>query len=108
MRQEYFLPSQLAKCLCARVAKLMRVNKNSFGNVNVYLFGSRVDDTKKGGDIDIAIESNLSREDFRKTKVKLISYLIISGFDFKIDIVNYNTKDDLLKNQIVLNSQKIN
>lgn len=90
------------------IDKINYAVQNSFGNVNVYLFGSRVDDTKKGGDIDIAIESNLSREDFRKTKVKLISYLIISGFDFKIDIVNYNTKDDLLKNQIVLNSQKIN
>lgn len=89
------------------IDKINYAVQNSFGNVNVYLFGSRVDDTKKGGDIDIAIESNLSREDFRKTKVKLISYLIISGFDFKIDIVNYNTKDDLLKNQIILNSQKI-
>ena len=79
--------------------------QKSFGNVNVYLFGSRVDDTKKGGDIDIAIDSNLSRIDFRRNKAKLISQLIKVDFDFKIDIVNYNTKDQLLKNQITENAQ---
>ncbi len=79
--------------------------QKSFGNVNVYLFGSRVDDSKKGGDIDIAIDSNLSRVDFRRNKVKLISQLIKVDFDFKIDIVNYNTKDQLLKNQITENAQ---
>lgn len=79
--------------------------QKSFGNVNVYLFGSRVDDTKKGGDIDIAIDSNLSRVDFRRNKAKLISHLIKVDFDFKIDIVNYNTKDQLLKNQITENAQ---
>ena len=79
--------------------------QKSFGNVNVYLFGSRVDDTKKGGDIDIAIDSNLSRVDFRRNKAKLISQLIKVDFDFKIDIVNYNTKDQLLKNQITENAQ---
>ena len=79
--------------------------QKSFGNVNVYLFGSRVDDTKKGGDIDIAIESDLSRIDFRRNKAKLISQLIKVDFDFKIDIVNYNTKDQLLKNQITENAQ---
>ncbi len=77
----------------------------SFGDVNVYLFGSRVDDTKKGGDIDIAIESDLSRIDFRRSKAKLIAQLIKVDFDFKIDIVNYNTKDQLLKNQITKNAQ---
>lgn len=79
--------------------------KKSFGNTNVYLFGSRVEDTQKDGDIDIAIESDLSRLDFRRNKAKLVSQLIKVDFDFKIDIVNYNTKDQLLKNQIMKNAQ---
>ena len=28
-------------------------------------------------------------------------------FDYKVDIVNYNTKDELLKNEIAKNSLKI-
>lgn len=84
---------------------IIDATQKSFGNVNIYLFGSRLDDAKKGGDIDIAIDSNLSRIDFRRCKAKLVAQLIKVDFDFKIDIVNYNTKDQLLKNQINQNSQ---
>ena len=31
-----------------------------FGESDIYLFGSRVDDDKRGGDIDIAIDTDLS------------------------------------------------
>lgn len=82
--------------------------KNSFGDVNIYLFGSRVDDTKKGGDIDIAIDTDLSRSEFRKYKAKLISNLIRNDFELKIDIVNYNTKDTFLYQQIRSNSILLN
>lgn len=53
-------------------------------SARVYLFGSRVDDTKKGGDIDLLILSDtLSREDKRAVKTKL--YELIG--EQKIDIV---------------------
>lgn len=81
--------------------------KNSFGNVDIYLFGSRVDDTKKGGDIDIAIDSDLSRVEFRKLKAKLLANLIYANFDMKIDIVNYNTTDPLLHQQINATSVRL-
>lgn len=45
-----------------------RAIKDSFGSVKVYLFGSRVDDNKKGGDIDIAIKCDISEEDFREKR----------------------------------------
>jgi len=77
---------------------------HSFGDVDIYLFGSRMDDTKKGGDIDIAVDINISRVEFRKNKAKFISNIIRLGFDLKIDIVPYNTKDSLLYQQIRKNS----
>ena len=78
--------------------------KDSFGDKDVYLFGSRIDDLKRGGDIDLALDVNLTREEFRKNKVKFISYLLRKNIDLKIDLVNYNTNDELLYSQIRKNS----
>ncbi len=53
-------------------------------NARVYLFGSRVDDTKKGGDIDLLIMSSvLNRNDNRTIKMKLYELL----GELKIDLV---------------------
>jgi len=80
----------------------------SFGDVNIYLYGSRTDDTKKGGDIDIAIDTDLSREDFRKKKSLFLANLIRLDFDYDVDIVNYNTNDKLLYNEIRQNNIRLN
>ena len=53
-------------------------------NARIYLFGSRVDDTKKGGDIDLlVISDSLTSEDKRTIKIKLYALL----GEQKIDIV---------------------
>ena len=82
------------------IDKIKEAIYESLGNVNIYLFGSRTDDMKKGGDIDLAIDIDISASQFRKNKIKVLTNLFKKDFDFKIDIVNYNTKDLLLKNQI--------
>lgn len=94
--------------LSKRAINILQDNiKKSFGNVNVYLFG-RTDDTKKGGDIDLAIDSNLSKQEFRKKKSLLLSLLARIDFDYKIDIVDFNTKDELLSNEIKQNNINLN
>ena len=80
----------------------------SFGDVDIYLFGSRVDDSKVGGDIDLAIDISVSKEQFRQYKIQFITALIKSGFDLKIDIVPYRTEDALLRAEIERSAVKIN
>lgn len=80
--------------------KIKEAIYDSFGEVKIYLFGSRVDDTKKGGDIYIAIDTNLDSIEFRRRKIKFLTNLFKKDFHLKIDIVNLNTKDELLKKQI--------
>jgi uncharacterized protein len=53
-------------------------------NARVYLFGSRVDDTKRGGDIDLLVMSDsLTSGDKRAIKIKLYELL----GEQKIDIL---------------------
>ncbi len=53
-------------------------------NAGVYLFGSRVDDTKKGGDIDLLVMSDRLTSDDKRT-IKMRLYELIG--EQKIDIV---------------------
>jgi predicted nucleotidyltransferase len=95
--------------LSKRIVEILQNNiTKSFGNVNIYLFGSRTDDTKKGGDIDLAIDANISKEEFRKKKSLFLALLMRIDFDYKVDIVNFNTKDELLYKEIQQNNIKIN
>lgn len=94
--------------LSKRIIDILQDNiKKSFGNVNIYLFGSRTDDNKKGGDIDLAIDTNISKQDFMNKKVLFLSLLMRIDFDYQIDIVNFNTKDELLHSEIQKNCIKI-
>ncbi len=95
--------------LSQKVVSILQENIiKSFGNVNIYLFGSRTDDTKKGGDIDLALDVELSKEEFRKKKSLFLSLLTRIDFAYKIDIVSFNTKDELLHSEIQKNHIKLN
>lgn len=58
-------------------------------NTKVYLFGSRTDPAKKGGDIDIYIETDLTDALFEK-KIKMLVELKKNIGEQKIDIVINN------------------
>lgn len=95
--------------LSKRVIQILQDNiVKSFGDVNIYLFGSRTNDDKRGGDIDLAIDTHISKQEFRKKKSLFLASLIRIDFDYKIDIVNFNTKDELLYNEIQANNIKLN
>ena len=76
-----------------------------FHEGKIYLFGSRVDDTKIGGDIDLYLElrENLNAEELMRLKVqfKLKLYDLIG--EQKIDIVVSKDKDRSIEKEIMKN-----
>ena len=79
---------------------------SSFGDVAIYLFGSRVDESRKGGDIDIALALEMSRGEFREKKVKFKRYLFQKGYDLKVDLLQWNKNiDSLLQDEIEKNHE---
>ncbi len=53
----------------------------------VYLFGSRVDENKQGGDIDLYVETELTGEELISAKLQAMSEIQLQIGDRKIDIV---------------------
>ena len=74
------LTKQQIKCL-------IEATHESFGDSSdIWLFGSRVDDSKKGGDIDLYIETDLESGTVM-AKLKMRELLWPSFGDQKIDIL---------------------
>jgi len=80
--------------------QFLEASKEAFGNATLILFGSRIDDSKKGRDFDIAVVSKMSRDEFKRAKVKFFKYLLLKDLDLPIDLVSYDLANDLLKREI--------
>lgn len=63
-----------------------------FGSeVQVFLFGSRIDDSARGGDIDLFIKAEPERLNSRN-RIAFITDLIMKVGERRIDVVLYNEK----------------
>jgi len=87
--------------LQSREKKIIKqaVNKVFGPDAVVYLFGSRTDDQKQGGDIDLYIETNQKEGVFQK-KVQLLGILFQQMGEQKIDVIINNFKENLFIYQI--------
>jgi len=66
---------------------VLRIAKKHFGeNVQVSLFGSRTDDRRKGGDIDLLIKANSELMTYKAKLLFLVDLKLEIG-DQKIDLV---------------------
>jgi|ERR1017187_4754569 predicted nucleotidyltransferase len=76
------------------IVLIKTITKECFGSdAKVYLFGSRVDDRKKGGDIDLYVETDRKNDVF-KGKLKMLGMLHEMLGEQKIDIVINNFIND--------------
>jgi predicted nucleotidyltransferase len=77
-----------------------------FQKGDIFLFGSRVDDNKKGGDIDLYICLDDKNELFEK-KLKFLSFIKRKIGDRKIDIVFNKDKRRLIEREAIKNGIKL-
>lgn len=69
------------------------VEKHFGVNANVYLFGSRADDGRKGGDIDLYITADMPTSEIIRKKIALLVDMEKGLGEQKIDVViNNHTK----------------
>jgi predicted nucleotidyltransferase len=77
-----------------------------FGSdVQVFLFGSRVDETKKGGDIDLYIKINAGND--LTPKIRLLVELEKKLGEQKIDIVFAEDQSRAIEQQAILHGIRL-
>ncbi|OUO52410.1 DNA polymerase subunit beta [Parabacteroides sp. An277] len=69
------------------IEQIIRVAKEIYGeSVRVYLFGSRTDDTKRGGDIDLLVRTSSEKKGVL-ARIRMIARLKYVLGDQKIDVI---------------------
>lgn len=66
--------------------------RGRIGPAAIYLFGSRADDSKKGGDIDILVISEREADFSVRSKIKINFYKKFG--ERKLDLTFYRKSDD--------------
>lgn len=72
----------------------IRAAARRFFDADVYLFGSRADDTRRGGDIDLYIESALSPEEAVRARLAMLAHLYRRIGERRIDLVLNTGRSD--------------
>ena len=71
-----------------------------FGKGEIYLFGSRVDDSQKGGDIDLYLVVEDHSDIFRK-KIRFLAQVKRELGEQKIDVVFNKDKNRLIEQEAI-------
>ena len=86
---------------------IVKEAKRIFGEkVQVYLFGSRTDDAKKGGDIDLYLIP-VDKNDLFKKKLEFLSSVKYNIGDQKIDIVIAKDYNRLVEQEAIIKGVRL-
>ncbi len=85
--------------------RLVEYEKNSikkvfhevFGDGKIYLFGSRVDDTQRGGDIDLYLSPKEKFDNIHERKINFLLKLNLLIGEQKIDVLIEKDKNRLIE-----------
>ncbi|MEA2019549.1 MAG: nucleotidyltransferase domain-containing protein [Campylobacterota bacterium] len=72
-----------------------------FDDGKIFLFGSRVDDSLKGGDIDLYIQTD--NKNILTKKIKFLSQIKQMIGDQKIDVVISKDKSRVIEQEAIIN-----
>jgi len=81
------------------ISLIKKAFKESFEGGKIYLFGSRVDDTQRGGDIDLYIVPDKRIDDILDKKIKFLIKLDEYLGEQKIDVVVSKDKNRLIEQE---------
>jgi len=77
---------------------ILQVSKLVFGDdVSIYLFGSRIDDSKRGGDIDLYVKSEELIANKFKKKIDFLVELENRIGEQKVDLIINNDSNRLIE-----------
>ncbi len=72
-----------------------------FGKGQVYLFGSRIDDNKKGGDIDLYLKLENEFNNIREKKIQFLIKLDYYIGEQKVDVIIANDNSNLIEQEAI-------
>ena len=89
------------------IKSIKKTFKETFGEGKVYLFGSRVDDTQRGGDIDLYLVPNKKYDNILERKIAFLAKLDEYIGEQKIDVIiakdpNRYIEQEALRNGVEL------
>ena len=78
--------------------EIKKILKDIFGDVKIYIFGSRLDDSKKGGDVDIFLQISkpIKNKRAKRARAKL---LLEERLLKPVDIILEEDVNSLIKEQ---------
>ena len=98
-----FLYMRLSK---KEIQVILRVAKEIYGEgVEIYLFGSRINDEKKGGDIDLLVRGSSERKGVL-ARIRMLARLKYFLGDQKIDIIGDHEDSPVARNTFGMTNKK--